>query len=183
MTSRRVTHPTLPLRWTAMLWSLLATVPFVLGACESCDTHPATTCSTSQSVLTAGIPTRLGRLCDPYVQWDGFNGRSWLGFTPYCGSGTSGYYKVDVTLPRVASPTTFTLPSPQVPIDATLIDATGEKTPVEVTSGSITINHLSASDLDADVDIQGVSTADEAFSITGHVGVSDCTFAEVRNCD
>lgn len=166
-----------------MLWSLLATVPGALGACQSCDTHPATTCSTSRSVLTSAYPARLAPLCDPFVQWDGFNGRSWLGFTPNCGGGTSGFYTVGVTLPRVASPTTYMLPSPQIPIDATLIDATGKKTPVEVTSGSITINHLSSSDLDADVDIQGVSAADDAFSITGHVVVSDCTFEEVRECD
>ncbi len=170
------------IRWF-VLPVVLTTAP-ILSSCEPCYTHVSTYCDSSESV-TATVPPRItGSQCRQTANW---NGSDDLSFNELC-EGSNFGYTINVHFPATAGSVTYTLPSPQLRIEADLyaypasaLSTTDSS--IVVTSGTFTVNSLGTDNVDADVDIELDTPAGEHASLVGHVTESNCVQVTDHVCD
>ncbi len=166
------------------LLPVILTAAPILSSCEPCYTQVSRYCDSSEAV-TATVPPRItGGQCRQTAGW---NGSDELSFNELC-EGSNFGYAISVHFPATAGPVTYTLPSPQIRIEADLYaypasDLSTTDSSIGVTSGTFTVNSLGTDRVDADVDIELDTPTGEHASLVGHVTESNCVQVTAHVCD
>jgi hypothetical protein len=167
------------------VWLALATM---FAACDkTCTTRNYQVCVTSGTESLTGPPRLINSFCEIVTTASFLQ----LRFGPTCGA--AGYWSVNVNLPPREGSKIYSLPSPDVAIDAVFAYETevyttpalsnGGPPSLRVSGGAINVVNANSSSGEVVVDIQFENSLKEAIALVAHATYSACAPASAVICD